>query len=1006
MAKIILVSGLLMFLFSVIGVQLFRGTFFYCTDTLKTTQASCKGCFFTYPYGDLNRPVIATREWKQRDFHFDNIFAAAQTLFIVSTFEGWPLILKWAIDSTEKDSGPEWDNRPAVALFFVAFIVVVAFFMVNIFVGFVVITFQKEESLASAHLDKNQKACVEFALRARPHKLHCPTNPKQYALWQFVNSNGFEYSILFLISLNTILMGIKYHGQSQTYSSVLEYINMLFTVVYTFECILKLFAWSPKYYFYEIWNVFDFIIVIGSLLDVTLHLSMGQNKYHGIDVKFLRMFRAFRLVKVLHRQHGIRTLLWTFFKSFQTLPWVLLLIALLFYIYAVIGMQVFGRIRLDPNTTIYRYNNFQTFFQALMVLFRVSTGENWQKIMISCANFPDVKCAPESDSQGECGSWFSYVYFMSFVSFISFVMINLFLAVIMDNFEYLTRDHSILGPQHLEEFVQTWAKFDPEGRGEMKHKQVMSLLQKIEPPLGFGKCCPYRLACRRMISMDMPMKDDNTVTFNATLFAVVRTALNIKTGDNRQSANNKLRSIIKKLWPSTSKEILDNVLPLDETDGQTTVGRVYAVALIQSYFQGFRKRRQERQQRQEASVNLIRSGVRQLHTLAPNLKRAISGKLFDSDDDVKPSGCEGSPEQKKSVFESILNAVGINHSRESQRSVSSLPLSPSVKVPPHQCRQRATAVGGSLNSEGEDHTGFNVAASASISSTSNYLSNFRKPTFPTPAITVSMAASESPPRSPTGDHVDTKFADDEEDESMTDKISDDSYYTPTSSPSPVYMEMPVNDTDSEISDHNSQAIQKWEESQVDPMSVACCSKTLSLPETGESLFTNGLENGVSVIEKILIEGGCGGILDQSDVEAVEQELVESCRLTSNQLEEILQEAEAENCLAIAAPQMLSYTTYPHKNAVPCLPDVPLSPSAEFSMQSSGLNQDLDETDQMRWNSGMYPSILPSLDLTSSSEDSCVFQSTCSVDHSSSSLNSGDCPHSALHHRTIWRETSV
>jgi voltage-dependent calcium channel L type alpha-1D len=226
-------------------------------------------------------------------------------------------ILKWAIDSTEKDSGPEWDNRPAVALFFVAFIVVVAFFMVNIFVGFVVITFQKEESLASAHLDKNQKACVEFALRARPHKLHCPTNPKQYALWQFVNSNGFEYSILFLISLNTILMGIKYHGQSQTYSSVLEYINMLFTVVYTFECILKLFAWSPKYYFYEIWNVFDFIIVIGSLLDVTLHLSMGQNKYHGIDVKFLRMFRAFRLVKVLHRQHGIRTLLWTFFKSFQ-----------------------------------------------------------------------------------------------------------------------------------------------------------------------------------------------------------------------------------------------------------------------------------------------------------------------------------------------------------------------------------------------------------------------------------------------------------------------------------------------------------------------------------------------------------------------------------------------------------------------------------------------------------------------------------------------------------------
>lgn len=65
-------------------------------------------------------------------------------------------VLTWAIDSTAKDRGPERDKHPAVALFFVTFIVVVAFFMMNIFVGFVIVTFQREEGSTTAELDKNQ----------------------------------------------------------------------------------------------------------------------------------------------------------------------------------------------------------------------------------------------------------------------------------------------------------------------------------------------------------------------------------------------------------------------------------------------------------------------------------------------------------------------------------------------------------------------------------------------------------------------------------------------------------------------------------------------------------------------------------------------------------------------------------------------------------------------------------------------------------------------------------
>lgn len=66
----------------------------------------------------------------------------------------------------------------------------------------------------------------------------------------------------------------------------------------------------------------------------------------------------------------------------------------------------------------------------------------------------------------------------------------------MDNFDYLTRDWSILGPHHLDEFVRLWSEYDPDAKGRIKHLDVVTLLRKISPPLGFGKLCPHRVACK------------------------------------------------------------------------------------------------------------------------------------------------------------------------------------------------------------------------------------------------------------------------------------------------------------------------------------------------------------------------------------------------------------------------------------------------------------------------------------------------------------------------------
>ncbi|KAL7669230.1 hypothetical protein ACOME3_009895 [Neoechinorhynchus agilis] len=94
-----------------------------------------------------------------------------------------------------------------------------------------------------------------------------------------------------------------------------------------------------------------------------------------------------------------------------------------------------------------------------------ATGEAWQELMLGCSDYRIVPCDKRSRSKSEqCGTSFAVPYFVSFYSICSFLIINLFVAVIMDNFDYLTRDWSILGAHHLDEFVRLWSEYDPEAK--------------------------------------------------------------------------------------------------------------------------------------------------------------------------------------------------------------------------------------------------------------------------------------------------------------------------------------------------------------------------------------------------------------------------------------------------------------------------------------------------------------------------------------------------------------
>ncbi|XP_034935065.1 muscle calcium channel subunit alpha-1 isoform X9 [Chelonus insularis] len=679
--NIVLVTSLLQFVFAVIGVQLFKGKFFMCNDESKITEAECQGTFLVFEEGHITRPVVKERVWRKNRFHFDDVAKAMLTLFTVSTFEGWPGLLYVSIDSNRENHGPIHNFRPIVAAYYIIYIIIIAFFMVNIFVGFVIVTFQNEgeQEYKNCELDKNQRNCIEFALKAKPVRRYIPKHRIQYKVWWFVTSQPFEYTIFTLIIINTITLAMKFYNQPDPYTHALDVLNMIFTAVFALEFVFKLAAFRFKNYFGDAWNVFDFIIVLGSFIDIVysevnarLHIKAGGTplpnvKSPGsniISINFFRLFRVMRLVKLLSRGEGIRTLLWTFIKSFQALPYVALLIVMLFFIYAVIGMQVFGKIALDNDTEINRNNNFQTFPQAVLILFRSATGESWQNIMLDCSNRPgEVKCDPKSDDKDSlngCGNDIAFPYFISFYVLCSFLIINLFVAVIMDNFDYLTRDWSILGPHHLDEFIRLWSEYDPDAKGRIKHLDVVTLLRKISPPLGFGKLCPHRVACKRLVSMNMPLNSDGTVLFNATLFAVVRTSLRIKTEGNIDEANASLRAVIKKIWKRTSPKLLDQVVPPPGVDDEVTVGKFYATFLIQDYFRRFKKRKEQEMKEGDKECHntvTLQAGLRTLHEAGPELKRAISGNLEELlDDNPEPTH-----RRNHSLFGSVWSSMRRGH---------------------------------------------------------------------------------------------------------------------------------------------------------------------------------------------------------------------------------------------------------------------------------------------------------------------------------------------------------
>lgn len=246
------------------------------------------------------------------------------------------------------------DNQPHVSIVFVIYIFFTTFFVMNLFISVIVDKFNDEiKKRQGAHnFTEEQKEWVKI------QRLLVHTNPKiipvepincfRLQCFKIVQSQAFEYIIMVAIIINTLFLCIDNYHKTEDLREFLEYANLIFVVVFTFEMIIKITAYGFKYYWHVNWNKFDFIIVIMSLLFINEDLIKSLN----FNVTALRIIRVSRLLRMVKTSEGLRSLLKTLYMSLENILTTASLLTLILFTFTVAGMSLFGEIEMQDDGAI------------------------------------------------------------------------------------------------------------------------------------------------------------------------------------------------------------------------------------------------------------------------------------------------------------------------------------------------------------------------------------------------------------------------------------------------------------------------------------------------------------------------------------------------------------------------------------------------------------------------------------------------------------------------------
>uniref|UniRef100_A0A7N6ARA4 Ion transport domain-containing protein n=1 Tax=Anabas testudineus TaxID=64144 RepID=A0A7N6ARA4_ANATE len=432
--NIVLICCAFFIIFGILGVQLFKGKFFYCfgPDVKNITNKS--DC------------LQANYKWVHHKYNFDNLGQALMSLFVLASKDGWVNIMYHGLDAVGVDQQPVTNNNPWMLLYFISFLLIVSFFVLNMFVGVVVENFHKcrqhqEVEEAKRREEKRQRRMEKKRRKAHKLPYYASYGHMRLMIHTLCTNHYLDLIITFIICINVITMSLEHYNQPHSLDLALKYCNYFFTSTFVLEAVLKLIAFGVRRFFKDRWNQLDLAIVLLSVMGITLEeieISAAL-PINPTIIRIMRVLRIARVLKLLKMATGMRALLDTVVQALPQVGNLGLLFMLLFFIYAALGVELFGELVCNedyPCEGMSRHATFENFGMAFLTLFQVSTGDNWNGIMKDTLR----ECPPDhnTDVDYACNpslQFISPMYFVSFVLTAQFVLINVVVAVLMKHLD-------------------------------------------------------------------------------------------------------------------------------------------------------------------------------------------------------------------------------------------------------------------------------------------------------------------------------------------------------------------------------------------------------------------------------------------------------------------------------------------------------------------------------------------------------------------------------------------
>ncbi|XP_065156666.1 sodium leak channel NALCN isoform X2 [Atheta coriaria] len=481
--EILLVSTLLillMFVFASYGVQLYGGRLARCNDPTIQKRADCVGVFMRRvfvtkmklkPGPDESYPsILVPRVWANpKRFNFDNIGDAMLALFEVLSFKGWLDVRDVLIKAL----------GPVHAIYIHIYIFIGCMIGLTLFVGVVIANYSENKGTALLTVDQRRWCDLKKRLKiAQP--LHLPPRPdgKKFRafIYDITQNLKFKRLVAVMVLINSSLLSVTWNKE-HSYTVILAYINVTCILMFVVEVVMKNIAFTPRGYLQSRRNRYDLFVTVTGVVWVFSHAAFTNDLSYfiGFMVVILRFFT------ITGKHATLKMLMLTVGVSVCKSFFIIFGMFLLVFFYALAGTIIFGTVKYGEG--IGRRANFESAVTGVAMLFRIVTGEDWNKIMHDCMVQPPYCTPADNYWETDCGNFSgSLIYFCTFYVIITYIVLNLLVAIIMENFSlfYSNEEDALLSYADIRNFQNTWNVVDIHQRGVIPVRRVKFILRLLK----------------------------------------------------------------------------------------------------------------------------------------------------------------------------------------------------------------------------------------------------------------------------------------------------------------------------------------------------------------------------------------------------------------------------------------------------------------------------------------------------------------------------------------------